>query len=275
MVGPSHKREAVKVLVEFGLSERAACRLVGIKRSSHRYRAVTPKDGELRQLIKTLAYKHKRRGYRYLHIKALKAGHKVNHKAVQRIYQEEGLQIRKRRRKKIQVVRQPLPAALMPNDCWSMDFIHDTTIDGRSLRFFVVVDDCTRELLAFEAARSMNAKAVVRHLDNAACWYGKPKRIRSDNGPEFVAYALAEWTGDDIDHHFIQPGKPTQNSKVESLNGKIRDEFLNENQFRNLEDARQQAQRFRDEYNAEREHYSLGNLTPLEFKQKIMQTLSA
>ena len=276
MVGPSQRREAVKVLVEFGLSERAACRSVGMERSSHRYQPVPPKDGELRSLIKELAGKYRRFGYRRLHTKVLKKGVIANHKAVQRIYQEEGLQVRKRRGKKLNSIRVPMQEATKLNEVWSMDFIWDRTIKGQALKFLVVMDDFTKELLTLEPARSMSSADVIRHLENAIAWFGKPARIRSDNGSEFTSRRFLLWEHEQgIEHHLIQPGRPMQNGLVESLNGKIRDEFLNERWFLNLEDAKEQAEEFKHLYNTDREHSSLGRLTPAEFKQKLASTLSA
>ena len=130
MVGPSQKRAAVKVLQEKGISERSACRLVALDRSTQRYSPVAAKDDELRNLIKDLANKHRRFGYRRLHLKVLKAGLSVNHKAVQRIYQEEGLQVRRRRRKRMTVQRQPMAAAIAINEVWSIDFLWDRTVRG-------------------------------------------------------------------------------------------------------------------------------------------------
>lgn len=266
----------MKVLVLFGLSERAACRLVGVERSTHRYKAVAPKDGELRLLIKELAGKYRRFGYRRLHVKVLKSGILANHKAVQRIYQEEGLQVRRRRRKKIAYTRQPMQEATKPNEVWSMDFIWDRTVKGQPLKFFVAMDDFTKELLVLEPALSMASGDVIRHLENAISWFGKPTRIRSDNGSEFTSRQFLRWGCElGIDHHLIQPGRPMQNGLVESLNGKIRDEFLNERWFLELSDAKEQAEEYQNSYNTDREHSSLGRLTPQEFRQKITSTLSA
>ena len=276
MVEPSHRREAVGVLVEFGLSERTACRLVGVERSTQRYKAVAPKDGELRLLIKELAGRYRRFGYRRLHVKILKSGIVANHKAVQRIYQEEGLQVQRRRRKKIAYTRQPMQEATRPNEVWSMDFIWDRTVKGQPLKFYVVMDDFTKELLVLEPALSMASGDVIRHLQNAISWFGRPGRIRSDNGSEFTSRQFLRWGHEHgVDHHLIEPGRPMQNGLVESLNGKIRDEFLNEHWFLNLEDAKDQAEEFKHLYNTDREHSSLGRLTPTEFKQKLASTLSA
>ena len=275
MVGPSQKRAAVKVLQTKGMSERSACRLVGLDRTTLRYVPVPPKDGELRALVKELAAKYRRAGYRRLHWKVLKRGFAVNHKAVERIYNEEGLQVRRRRRKKILIQRQPMEAARFINEVWSMDFIWDRTVKGVPLKFFVVMDDFTKELLVLEPAMSMGSFEVIQLLEGAIAWNGRPVRIRSDNGSEFTSHKFVAWTYEQrIEHFLIQPGKPNQNAMVESLNGKIRDEFLNENWFRTLDDAKDQARRFKEEYNTEREHSSLARLTPLEFKQKMTTTIS-
>jgi putative transposase len=275
MVGPSHKRAAVKVLQDKGISERAACRLVGLDRTTHRYIPVPPKDGELRSLVKELAAKYRRAGYRRLHWKVVKRGFAVNHKAVERIYNEEGLQVRRRRRKKVTLQRQPMEAARFINEVWSMDFIWDRTVKGVPLKFFVVMDDFTKELLVLEPAAAMGSFEVIQLLEGTIAWNGKPARIRSDNGSEFTSHRFTAWTYDEkIEHFLIQPGKPNQNAMVESLNGKIRDEFLNENWFRTLVDAQAQALQFKEEYNTDREHSSLARLTPVEFKRKMTSTLS-
>jgi len=275
MVGPSQKRAAVEVLKSKGISERSACKLVGLERSTLRYSPVPPRDTALRALVKDLAGKHRRAGYRRLHLKVLKQGITVNHKAIWRIYREEGLQVRRRRRKKIRLQRQPMEAARFANEVWSMDFIWDRTSQGDPLKFLVVMDDFTRELLIFEPARSMGSTEVILLLENAIVWNGKPARLRSDNGSEFTSHQFLAWSYKQrIEQFLIQPGKPNQNANVESLNGKIRDEFLNENWFRNLEEARMMAYQFQEEYNKVREHSSLAGLTPLEFKQKMAMIAS-
>lgn len=157
-----------------------------------------------------------------------------------------------------------------------MDFIWDRTVKGQPLKFYVVMDDCTKELLVLEPALSMASGDVIRHLDNAISWFGKPARMRSDNGSEFTSQQFLRWGHErDIEHYLIQPGRPMQNGLVESLNGKIRDEFLNERWFLGLEDTKGQAEEFKKSYNTDQEHSSLGRLTPQEFRQKITSTLSA
>jgi putative transposase len=229
----------------------------------------------LREALKAAASAHRRFGYRRLHLAVAREGWSVNHKAVYRIYREEQLQVRRRRRRKVIIERRPLPVATEPNQGWSMDFIWDRTTKGLQLKFLVVMDDCTKELLAFEPALSSGSSEVIRILGDLILWHGKPRAIRSDNGSEFTSTAFLSWIhGQGIDHFLIQPGKPQQNGMVESLNGKIRDEFLNENWFHSVADARFQAHNFQRYYNQERPHTTLNGLTPMEFKEKLMSTVS-
>jgi putative transposase len=275
VVGPSQKRDAVKVLREKGLSERTSCGLVGLCRGTARYTAISHGDTAIREGLKKAAEKYHRFGYRRLHLMMNREGIAVNHKAVYRIYREEMLQVRRRRRKKTNIPRIPMPEATEVNQMWSMDFLWDRTISGRSLKFFVVMDDHTRNLLAFQPAYSSGSDEIIRVLSDLMLWHGKPTMIRSDNGSEFTSMKFISWVkANGIHMHFIQPGKPSQNGKVESLNGRIRDEFLNENLFFSLEDAQKQADDFRKYFNEERPHSALHGLTPLEFRQKMTATES-
>lgn len=206
-----------------------------------------------------------------------RSGLKINHKRVQRLYREEGLALRRRkRRKRACTLRVPMPLAARPNQHWSMDFVSDALANGRKIRALTVVDDYTRECPAIEVDTSLNGVRVARVLDRLAATHGLPKVIRTDNGPEFAGQALNAWAysrGVKLD--FIRPGKPTDNSYVESFNGKFRDECLNENWFENLPEARLVIENWRKNYNGKRPHSSLGQLTPGEFADRSRAMLQA
>lgn len=273
MVGPSQKRDAVKVLRQKGLSERNACCLIGLCRATARYSAKPGRDTVLRDALKEAAGKYRRFGYRRLHLAIARAGIEVNHKAVYRVYREEQLQVQRRRRRKLRIPRIPMPAATKRNQVWSMDFLWDRTIKGLPIKFLVVMDDFTKELLSLDANLSSGSQSVIRVLEDLFLWHGKPAAIRSDNGSEFTSTRFMAWiNGSGIEHCLIQPGKPQQNGMVESLNGKIRDEFLNENWFFSISDARDQAFEYQRFFNEERPHSSLRGLTPVEFKKKMPVT---
>lgn len=191
----------------------------------------------------------------------------MNHKRVERLYRLEGLQVRKRRRKRCAGARRaPLPAPTGPNQVWSMDFMRDTLASGRVLRTLNVVDDYTRECLAIEVDTSLPGVRVVEVLEQLAAERGKPRQIRTDNGPEFTGRALDQWCfAQGVEQHFIAPGKPIENGYIESFNGKFRDECLNESWFLSLSDARHTIEQWRRHYNRERPHSALGYRTPEEF----------
>lgn len=194
----------------------------------------------------------------------------MNHKRVYRLYRDEGLSVRKRPRKRLARARVPASVPMRPNQRWSMDFVSDALADGRRLRVFNVVDDCTREALVMEVDSSISGGRVARLLDEQAAIRGAyPRSIVCDNGPEFISHALDQWADErGVKLEFIQPGKPVQNCFVESFNGRFRDECLNENWFISLGDARRIIATWKDEYNDVREHGSLGGLTPSEFAQQ-------
>lgn len=193
-----------------------------------------------------------------------------NHKRIYRIYKEEGLQVRKRPRKRARTQRSfELQASEGPNQRWSLDFMHDSTSSGRKLRILNIVDDYTREALWMEVSTSISGQHVTRVLDRLIELRGKPKNLLTDNGPEFAGTALDAWTYErKINHQFIQPGKPNQNAYVESFNGKVRDECLNEHWWRNIDHARNKIERWREDYNQVRPHSSLNNKTPAAFAEK-------
>jgi putative transposase len=216
------------------------------------------------------AQQRKRWGYRRLHVLLRRDGHMDNHKRIYRIYKEEGLQVRKRPCKRARTQRSfELQVSEGPNQRWSLDFMHDSTSSGRKLRILNVVDDYTREALWMEVSTSISGQHVTRVLDRLIELRGKPKNLLTDNGPEFAGTALDAWTYErKINHQFIQPGKPNQNAYVESFNGKVRDECLNEHWWRNIDHARNKIERWREDYNQVRPHSSLNNQTPEAFAEK-------
>jgi putative transposase len=223
-------------------------------------------DEPLRQAIRTEAHARRRWGVRRILDRLRRAGWRDNHKRVERIYREEKLQVRRRRRKRVAAAaRVPLVKPTGPNQLWAMDFVSDALADGRKTRMLVVIDVYSRECLRIEVDTSLPGRRVVRVLDELTATRATPQRIVTDNGPEFAGRDLDAWAFGRVDHHFIAPGKPMQNGYVESFNGKLRDECLNENWFVSLADTRRVVETFRREYNEVRPHSALGNLTPAEY----------
>lgn len=264
------RRGAVTQLLEHaGVSERRALGLVGMHRSVWHYDRRRD-DGALRERLRTLAGIRPRWGYRRLHILLTREGVRANWKRVYRVYREEGLTVRRRRRKRIAVPRQPMPIPHLPNERWSMDFVHDALHNGRRIRMLNVVDDCTRECLAIETDTSLPGTRVIAVLERLADLRGLPRAIVADNGPEFAGRALDQWAherGLKID--YIRPGKPVDNAFVESFNGRFRDECLNESWFRSLQEAQEAIEIWRRDYNEVRPHSSLGDRSPSEYARHI------
>lgn len=253
------------------MSERRACRLVGADRKSMRYRSCRGDDGELRSRLRELARERRRFGYRRLHALLRREGVTINRKKTQRLYREEGLTVRKRKsRRRATGARAAPPVVAMPNQRWSLDFVHDQLVSGRRFRVLNVVDDVTRECLAAVADTSISGKRVVRELGDLIAWRGKPKMIVSDNGSELTGNAVLTWCGETgINWHYIAPGKPMQNGYVESFNGRMRDELLNETLFTSLDHAREAIAVWADDYNIARPHSSLGYRTPVEHAEGL------
>ncbi len=250
-----------------GLSERRACQLVGMMRSSYRYAVQRRESAGLRERLRGLAQERRRFGYRRLTVLLRREGWAVNHKRVYRLYRQEGLGVRRRKGKRIGAVeRQPLAIPSRPNERWSMDFISDALSEGRKFRSLNIVDDFNRECLAAEVDTSLTGARVVRVLERLGEIRGLPQLLVMDNGPEFAGQALDVWAYErGVKLHFIQPGKPVQNAFIESFNGKMRDECLNEHWFLSLGEARETIETWRRDYNEVRPHTSLGNRTPQEF----------
>ncbi len=272
MVTPQGQREAVAYIEKaHHVSERRACRVLGVERSLARYSFTRLPDTALRERMRALAAERRRFGYRRLAIFLRREGFVCNIKKIRRIYREEKLMVKRRKgRKKATGTRAPLPKADSVNQVWSLDFMSDAFTDGRRFRVFGVMDQCSRECLVIAADTSMPGLRVVRELDMIMQRRGKPKVIVSDNGPELTSRAVLIWAAqNDIDWHYIQPGKPQQNGYTESLNDKIRDECLNEHWFGSLAEARQIIENWRQDYNHVRPHSSLGYLTPQEYAETI------
>lgn len=268
------KREAVEVMIVSGLSERRSCEIVGLSRTTKRYARRPKNDDELRKQICEIAHARRRFGYRRITAKLRKAGTVVNPKRVYRIYTEENLKVRRRRRKRLALARgKPMEAPGGINVRWSMDFMSDSLYSGRRFRTFNVVDDFSRECLAIEIDFSLPSQRVTRVLDRLIWCHGKPNEIVVDNGPEFRSKHTQKWAEKQgIKLHFIDPGKPIQNAFVESFNGKFRDECLNDNWFGDIQEARATTDLWRNDYNTERPHSSLGYRTPAEFRQMNIPT---
>ena len=273
MVTAPARRALVHKMVERGLSERRALAVLRMSASALRYTSRPDRNAELLATIRALADRHKRYGVGMIYLKLRQAGMIVNYKRVERLYQETKLQVRRRKRKKVPVgERQPLARPLAADQVWSMDFVFDRTADGRVLKCLTIIDDATHEAVAIEVERAMSGAGVTRVLDRLALSRGLPQVIRSDNGREFCGKAMLEWA-----HHrgvalrLIEPGKPNQNAYIESFNGRLRDECLNEHWFPSLLHARTTIETWRREYNEERPKKALGGLTPAAYAKKLAE----
>jgi putative transposase len=256
---------------ELLMSQRRACGLIGISESSYRYRSVRRVVPELREALLRLALERPRWGYRRLHVLVRREGFEVNHKRVYRLYRAEGLAVRRRRRRRLARPRVALSQPSQPNERWSLDFVSDQLADGRVFRTLNIVDDHTRECRAIEVDTSMSGHRVVRTLELLVQEHGRPAALLTDNGPEFTSRALEAWAyRTQVQLHFIQPGKPSQNAFVESFNGRFRDECLNEHWFASLDEARDRIEQWRVDYNQVRPHSSLGDLTPEEYAARLV-----
>ena len=256
---------------DYELGTQRACGLIGLSKSSYYYQSHRICDADLTQKLKEKASERRRWGYRRLMVLLRREGIMDNHKRVFRIYSKEGLQVRKRKRRKQRPHRgfernQPQHR----NQRWSLDFMHDTISSGRRFRLLNIVDDFTRECLWIETDTSLSGDRVTRVLSNCVDRYGKPQAILTDNGPEFTGSTMEQWTyQNDITHQFIQPGKPSQNAYVESFNGRVRDECLNDHWFLGLWDAQEKIEQWRVDYNTLRPHGSLNQLSPHQFIANI------
>ena len=268
---PEAKREAVAHLCDVHeVSQRRACHVLAVDRSSVRYKSVRPDDAGLRKAIRDVARERRRFGYRRIGVMLERQGISMNHKKLRRLYRAEKLQVRKRGgRKRALGTRRPMVLPSCINERWSLDFVSDAFTDGRRFRILAVIDDYSRECLALVADTSLSGGRVARELDAIIVRRGaKPKTIVSDNGTEFTSMAILKWCQESkVGWHYIAPGKPMQNGFVESFNGSFRDECLNETLFSSLTEARHHIKLWKEDYNVIRPHSSLGNLTPHEYAQ--------
>ena len=273
MVAVPAKRELVRLAQSMGLSERRALKLVGMSASVFRYEARADDNGPLREQIVSLAHRHRRHGYRMIHLRLRLAGLLVNVKRVRRLYREAQLMVKSRKRKKVPLAdRQPLVRPSGANEVWSMDFVFDRIADGRALKCLTVVDDATHESVSVHPDTAISGTYVTRILDRLKDERGLPKVIRLDNGREFCGRAMATWAHENgVSLRFIEPGKPNQNAYVESFNGRLRDECLNEHWFTSLAHARVVIEAWRRDYNEQRPKKDLGGLPPAVFASSLQQ----
>ena len=247
--------------------------MIEISRRVYRYRSRRQDDREVRDRLKVLADKWKRFGCARLHVMLRREGLLINHKKTERLYREEKLLLRRRRRKKYAAEQRvmDIPRPMRANHVWSMDFVMDGISGSRRFKTLSVIDEYTRWCHRTEVDTSLTGERVKRALNTIAEAHGLPDIIIVDNGPEFISRALDEWAYQrGIKLHFIRPGKPVENCYIESFNGKFRDECLNLHWFRSIDHARQVIERWRQEYNTERPHSSLGYLTPAEYVQQLL-----
>lgn len=264
------KREAVVFLQTKEVSERRSCQLILLARSTCQYRIKREPDEEFEQAVKELAFANPRYGYRRVHALLRRRGQTVNRKRVVRVWQKFGLQVpRLKRKRKRQREPQPItPMASRPNQIWTYDFIFDRDAAGRRLKLLTLMDEFTRKGLAIRVGRNFKATQVKEVLREVGSKHGFPQYIRSDNGGEFVAAIIKEFLAEsNIKAAYIEAGSPWQNGKGESFNGKFRDECLRMEIFGNWREAAVIAEQWRNFYNAERPHSSLGYQTPNEFER--------
>lgn len=269
-MSPSQKRRAIRHVIEQGKGTTAqACRALDLQRSTYyRNNSASPEREATERKIVVLSEEHPRYGYRRITVVARREGSLINAKRVQRVRRQHGLQVRKKQRK---LRRTGLSTALRqradhPNHVWSWDFVEDQTENGTRFRILTLIDEHTRECLAMHIAWSIRAVDVITTMEAAIAFYGAPEHIRSDNGPEFIAYAIQDWLKENqIKAIYIEPGAPWENGHIESFHDKLRDECLNREIFGRLLEAKIVIQSWRVEYNTERPHSSLGNKTPEEF----------
>ena len=275
MVGPAAKREAVAHLRGvLEMSERRACNLVAADRKMIRYRSRRPPDTELRGRLRELANQRRRFGYRRLFILLHEEGEPSGINRIYRLYREEGLAVRRRRsRRKAIGTRAPILVEAKPNARWSLDFVHDQLACGHRFRILNIADDVTRECLAAIPDTSISGKRVARELTTLIAARGKPRMIVSDNGTEFTSNAILQWSKENqVEWHYIAPGKPMQNGYIESFNGRMRDELLNESLFLDLDQARQMITAWVTDFNTRRPHSSLGYRTPAAYADQLTAT---
>jgi len=261
-------------MTSYQTSERQALEAFGWARSTHRYKSVADRQDVLRMRLKDLAGTRIGFGYRRLHVMLRREGWQINHKRVYRLYREEGLGLRKKvpRRRVASVKREIRPTATEQNECWSMDFVSDQLFDERRLRILTLVDNHTRESLGLHPSQRIRGIDVVEILEAVTKLKGFPKRIKVDNGPEFISKDLDRWAyWNHVELDFSRPGKPSDNAFIEAFNSRFRQECLNQHWFLSLEDARNKIEAWRKAYNSDRPHSALDYQTPDEFISHIEQ----
>ncbi|WP_406017871.1 IS3 family transposase [Micrococcus luteus] len=274
LLSPDRRRAAVDHLKrKLRVSERMACRLVGLSRSAYRRPlkgdTVADPDRALREWLRAWAKDHPRYGYRRAYHDARAEGWVVNHKKIQRLWRDEGLRVPQwRRRKRVGSSTVDAPTADAPNVVWAVDFQFDADEHGRPIKICSIVDEHTRECIGGLVERSITADRLTAHLEDLVAARGAPAVLRSDNGPEFISEAMADWAGTRTGLSYIPPGSPWRNGYVESFNSRIRDECLNINSFYSLLHAQVIIGDWKDEYNHHRRHSSLGYLTPAEYARQ-------
>lgn len=276
MVTPAIRRQIVGLLMELPLqlSERRACKAVGVQRSSIRYESVAQEPVELVAAMREIATARPRAGYRTIQRQLRKRGIHANHKRVYRLYKREGLKVRtKRRRRFAASPRMNLAKVTQPNQRWGMDFVSDHLVDGRRFRSLTVIDHFSRRSPGILVDTSITGQRVTSFLDELAFTRGLPKEITVDNGPEFISNALDQWASTrGVTLIFSRPGKPVDNAFVESFNGRFRDECLNANWFDSLPQARRLINTWWTDYNEQRPHSALGYMTPIEYEEAQIRT---
>lgn len=257
---------------EHKVSLRQACILLNISSSVYYYKPIIKDDYPIIGLLTRLAYEHSRWGFWMMYHHLRNMGHTWNHKRVYRVYLALDMNIRRKHKKRLPArVQEPLVLPIGPNITWSMDFMHDTLMNGRKIRTLNIIDDYNREVLNITIDTSLNSKRVIRELEQLVSWRGIPDRIRVDNGPEFISERLSEWCNHperNIDLKFIQKGKPSQNGYIERFNRSYREEVLSAYLFESIEDVRDITNQWIWEYNNIRPHDSLMNLPPTKFLLK-------
>jgi len=270
MVSPQARRDQVRFVCERGVSQRRACGLLGVPRSTLSYRLRLPdKDGPVVAAMRRLSAQYPRYGYRRIRVFLRREGHPMGLNRARRLWRQTGLGLpRKRPRRRLAASRpRPLPPRAA-NHVWAYDFVFDSCANGQQLKCLTVVDEFTHECLAIDVAGSIRSGRVIEVLSRLMSVHGAPAYLRSDSGPEFVSHAILQWLTDaHIETAIIDPGKPWQNGTNESFNGKFRDECLSVEWFRTRREAQVIIAAWRQHYNAVRPHSSLGYLTPHEFKR--------
>jgi len=266
------RREVVEYIKTRNISERRGCRLVSLNRKSCRYRSRRRANSELIKQLCQLAIEHPRFGYRRINALLKREDFNVNLKCVYRVWKQENLSLPKKRPRKTRTKATVgiVPKAGRANQVWTYDFVFDQSLSGKSLKMLTLIDEYTRECLALEVDVSIKSARVRQILEKVCACNGKPEIIRSDNGSEFIGKAVGSWLEKNgVKPLFIEPGKPWQNGKGESFNGKLRDECLSREWFSSVKEAQVVIESWRKFYNEQRPHSSLGYLTPLEFKSKM------